>query len=137
MFRADLSARLHRIFELSRVTFDAPSDAYEQDVLFIEIQDAETRTAQGKAIAKVSGSIVMYSQRDKLPYGFFIKKIAHAEASDTKPFYFYDTDTDALNSPARLINISERRCRFIFLYDEQYDPNQGQLTSIEFEGGFE
>jgi hypothetical protein len=37
-----------------------------------------------------------------------------------------------LNSPARLQNIAERRAAFVYLYSAQYDPDQGELTSLTF-----
>lgn len=130
-----MTAKLKEIFGLKKVTFDEPSEVFEQDTLFVVIEECLSRATQGNAYAKVTGSIVIFSERDKLPYGFFAKRIAQAPATATKEFFFFDTDVDALNSPARLQNISERRSRFVYLYSGQYDPNQGLLTSVEFDEG--
>ena len=134
MFRKEMADKLKTIFGVKKVTFDQPGESYEQDVIFVEIEECLSRASQGRSYAKVTGSIVMFSERDKLPYGFFAKRIAQAPGDATKSFFFFDTDVDALNSPARLQNISERRSRFVYLYSAQYDPNQGELTSIEFGG---
>ena len=131
MFRKEMAARLSRIFGLTKVSYDEPGESFEQDTLFVEIEECLSRATEGKAYAKVTGSVVIFSQRDKLPYGFFAKRLAQAALADTKPFFFFDVDVDALNSPARMQNISERRARFVYLYSAQYDPNQGALTSLD------
>lgn len=125
--------KLKAIFGVKKVTFDEPGDSFEQDCIFVEILESQSNTGQGKATAKVSGALVMYSQNNKLPFGFFNKKIQQADKSLTKNFFFFDIDVDAQNSPARLQNISERRANFIYLYSAQYDPNQGSLTSVNFD----
>lgn len=133
MFRKEMQDKLKAIFGVKKVTFDEPGDSFEQDCIFVEILESQSNTGQGKATAKVSGALVMYSQNNKLPFGFFNKKIQQADKSLTKNFFFFDIDVDAQNSPARLQNISERRANFIYLYSAQYDPNQGSLTSVNFD----
>jgi len=125
--------KLKAIFGVPKVSFDEPGESYEQDCLFVQILESQANTGQGRARAKVLGAVMMFSQKGKLPFGFFNKRIQNADKSLTKDFFFFDIDVDAQNSPARLQNISERRASFIYLYSAQYDPNQGQLTSISFE----
>lgn len=136
MFKADLARRLKLIFGVSKVTFNAPDmDAPEQDCIFVEVVEAVCRMSgkdDGLQTAKVTGNIIMFSQAEKLPYGFFAKRVEQANFGLTKNFFF-EKEIDVLNSPARLINISERRITFLFLYDAQYDPNRGELTSLETE----
>lgn len=134
MFRKELHTVMHKIFGLEKTTYSAPSDAFEQDTLFIEVQDVQSNAGEGKASCKVTGAVVIFSQGNKLPYGFFNKKIQQAKPEYKKDLFFFDIDTDAVNSPARIQNIHERRCSFIYLYKEQYDPNQGELTSVVFNG---
>lgn len=129
-----MSSKLKTIFGVKKVTFDEPGESYEQDTLFVAIEECQSRATQGKAFAKVTGAIVMFSQHDKLPYGFFAKRVAQAPLEATKSFFFFDVDVDVLSSPARQHNISERRTRFVYLYSAQYDPNQGSLTSVDFGG---
>ncbi len=133
MFRNEMKDKLKAIFGVPKVSFDEPGESYEQDCLFVQILESQANTGQGRARAKVLGAVMMFSQKGKLPFGFFNKRIQNADKSLTKDFFFFDIDVDAQNSPARLQNISERRASFIYLYSAQYDPNQGQLTSISFE----
>lgn len=133
MFRAELSRKLSEIFGIRNVSFDAHSDSFEQDTLFIEIEHSHARATETTIHAKVMGSLVIFSQLDKLPYGFFNKKIQSASHALTKDLYFYEIDVSPPNSPARSYNLSERRTRFIYLFSTQYDPAQGALTSISIE----
>lgn len=137
MFRAEMERKLKNIFGFSKNTFNAPGEAYEQDTLFIEVGDAKSRAGQGDVSSKVSGFLTVYSQNNKLQFGFFQKKIQQAKLEDTKNFFFYNFDEDVASSPARIQNINERRVRFIYLYDAQYDPDQGELTGTTFEGSFQ
>lgn len=133
MFRKDLKNRMQKIFGLGKTTFLDPTELFEQDTLFIQISQARGRMSRGgggRETARVVGSIVIYSQNNKLPFGFFNKRIEQADPELTKNLFFYDLDTDDPESPARRQNIHERRCGFMFLYDSQYDPNQGQITSL-------
>lgn len=136
MFRAELAEKLTQIFGFKKTTFDAPSvssttGTFEQETLFVEINEARSRVTEGKAFAKILGSIVCFSQMEKLPFGFFNKKIQQAPYALTKPFFFFDIDLNPANSPARIQNITERRARFVYLYSGQYDPDHGELTSLE------
>lgn len=136
MFRSELQEKLSAIFGLRKTTFDAPSvnssnGSFEQDTLFIEINESNSRVTEGRAYAKVLGSLVVFSQMDKMPFGFFAKKIQQANHSLTKDFFFFDIDLNPVSSPARLQNITERRVRFVYLYSAQYDPAHGLITSLE------
>lgn len=133
MFRKALEARMKAIFGFEKVTLDAPSDSFEQDTLFIELQRPLTRTSEGKVFARVTGQVIVYSQDNKMPYGFFSKRIEKAGHELTKDFFFFDVDVNQENSPARLQNISERRTSFVFFYSAQYDPKLGELTTLEME----
>lgn len=133
MFRADLKDKLERIFGFKKTTFGAASDQFEQDVLFVEIQSCKAKPGDGDISAKVTGKIVVYSQDNKMPFGFFNKRIEKADKALTKDFFFYDIDVNNESSPARLQNISERSCSFVFLFQTQYDPNLGHIESFTLE----
>lgn len=136
MFKKDLQDRLEKIFGLDKSTYLAPSTSFEQDTLFIQIDTASPRVTgmqSGRETAKVMGSLTVYSQANRLPFGFFNKAIERATPELTKPFFFYDIDVDLASSPAREQNIHERRTSFVFLYDAQYDPNRGELTDFELQ----
>lgn len=135
MFRKDLIRRFENIFGFEgRTTFNAYSQEFEQDTLFIEIDSARPKISGangGLETARVVGQMVVFSQDEVLPYGVFAKKIELAKAEDKSPLFFYDMDVDVPSSPAREQNIHERRCSFIFLYNSQFDPDKGELTSLE------
>lgn len=138
MFRKDLERRLKSIFGVKKVTFSSPADessigTFEQDTIFVEISDCKSSASFGTARAKVEGTIRTFTQDDKMPYGFFTKQIQQADRELTAPLFFYELDTNVASSPARIQNIHERRTRFVFLYSEQYDPNQGEMTSLKLE----
>ncbi len=135
MFRAELQQKLQLIFAFKKSTFNAPSvsstGSFEQEILFIEINESKTRARSNKVTAEVSGSIVTFAQVDKLPYGYFQKRISIAPYEAIKGFFFSDIDLNPVNSPARIQNISERRIRFVYLYSAQFDPEHGEMTSLE------
>ncbi len=126
-----MERRLKSIFKFEKVSFNAPSkEAAEQDCMFVEIDPARPRPyGKDKISCKVSGILVVYSQSDRLPFGFFSKAIEQADPDDTRPFIF-STEIDVAESQSRYQNIHERHLGFIFLYDTQYDPDRGSLTSI-------
>jgi len=136
VFRAEISQKLAAIFGFRKTTFDAPSvgpgGAPEQDTLFIEISEARTRATEGKVYSEVKGSIIVFAQMDKLPFGYFNKRIQKASHELTKGFIFFDIDLNPISSPARIQNITERRVRFVYLYSSDYDPEHGELTSLQF-----
>lgn len=131
MFRKELKEKFEKIFGLAKTTFDAPSDAFEQDVLFIEVDECFTKATKGSAIAKITGTLTTFSKQNAMTYGFMNKRVAQAAAELTKDLFLFDVEQDIATSPARLQNISERRTKFLYLYSGQYDPNQGELTSLE------
>lgn len=135
MFRDELLTTLSTIFGFKKTTYNAPSmdstGSFEQDTLFIQIDEAPFRVTEGKAMAKVLGSLIVFSQIEKLPFGFFNRKINMASHELTKNLFFFDIDSVPANSAARIQNIAERRLRFVYLYSSQYDPAHGLITSLE------
>ncbi len=128
MFEAALSEKLKTIFDLKKVSFNLPSDAQEQETLFIEVDKANCKIKDKLQIAKVTGKIRVFGNQDKLPYGYFVKKIEAAGelASD---LFFYNIEENA----GTFQNITERNMGFVYFYSGQYDPNVGQITSLEIE----
>ncbi len=133
MFREELKKNLEGIFGFKKTTYDAPSEAFEQDTLFIDVTSAKSNASQGKITSKVDGTLTVFSQANRLPFGFFNKRISNADFQLTKGLFFFDIDVDVAASPARMINISERRTGFVFLFSAQHDPNQGSLTELEID----
>lgn len=131
MFRKELRDKLIKIFGIPKTTYDDPSESYEQDTLFISMSDAKPRITSGVLTCEVKGTLTIYCQKEKLHYGFFSRAIERASMF-TGRFFFNNIDTDIENSGARMNNIHEIRCNFIYLYEGKFDPAKGELTSVEF-----
>src|SRR5690606_34281477 len=99
-------------------------------------EQCATRASKGILGAKVTGSVTIFSQVDKLPYGFFAKRIEQAKLEHTRDIFFFDVDTDVASSPARIQNIAERRCTFVYLYRAPYNPAKGQMEGLDLEQVF-
>lgn len=129
MFESQLKSKLKEIFGIKKVTYDAPSEANEQECLFVEIVDVISGVKDTKALSKITGSAVLFGNADKLPFGFFAKRIKQARLQTTKDFFFYD-----LESNSRIYqNIVQRSFSFVYFFEEQYDPDQGTITSVEID----
>jgi hypothetical protein len=136
VFKKELLEKLEVIFGIKKTTYEAPSEQFEQDTLFIGIGNCSGRVSGKFATFKIAGNLTMYSQNEKLPYGFFQRMIEKAPYEATKDFYFMNFDNDIDSSPARMVNIHERRCDFIYLFKAQVDPNKGLLTSLNISESF-
>lgn len=118
-------ASLKRIFDLDKVTFDNPGESNEQNCMFIQVEKADVRIRDGRQISKSMGTLRVFANADKLPYGFFAKKIAEASPVDTERFFF-----GAEENLGTFQNIAERRFSFVFLLDSQYDPALGTISEV-------
>lgn len=126
MFEKDLSAKLKRIFDLDKVSYDHVSATQEQECLFIQITTSKNRVKDGRFTGRVQGKLNVFANLDKLPYGYFSKCIDEAEVADIDDFFFFDFEENA----GTIDNITERTLSFIYLFDMQYNPNRGELTSL-------
>jgi hypothetical protein len=138
MFETELKQKLKRIFDL-KVTFDEPPvkldrsiPSREQECIFVRIDSAKSRIFDRRQTAKVMGKLIVFCNSDKLPYGYFSKKIAAANKSDLSSLFFYDIEENA----GIFLNISERSMSFVFLFDSQYDPNIGTLNTVDLSEAF-
>lgn len=128
MFEDELQRRLRLIFGVSKVRYDLPGESQEQECLFVNITDSRARVSNNSERARVNGEIVIFANADKMPFGFFSKKINQADPRLTKDLFFHNMD----QNERRYQNIVERRCEFVFLYHGDYNPAKGEITSIEF-----
>ncbi len=128
MFEAALKEKFLKIFNVKKVTYDQPSDSQEQECIFVEIEESRNTIKDGRALARVTGNGVMFGNNAKLPFAFFSKHIAQADSDDTKDLFFFDFEKNT----KRYQNIVQRSFSFIYFYDAQYDPDTGEITSIEF-----
>lgn len=133
MFKKEMIKHLEAIFKFKKTTFDAYSDEFEQDTLFVEVQDCKERVTKDGVAIKVVGDLIYFGQVDKIKYGKMIKLIEEANAIDKNPFFFYDIDRQNVSSQARMVNIAERRISFNFFYLGPYDPDKGEITSLEMD----
>jgi hypothetical protein len=133
MFESSLAAQLKRIFDYTKVTFAAPGESQEQDTLFIEIENCISRAKDGVFTARVTGNCTVFAHYERIPFGYFHKKIALADTDDTKDLFFFNVDENTKTFQS----LVQRSFSFVFLFSGQYDPDNGSLTSIEFvpEGG--
>jgi hypothetical protein len=129
MFEKALSDQFKRIFDLEKITYDWPSDSKEQEILFIEIDQANSVIKDQRQICKVLGKCRVFAPLDKLPHGFFAKKISAANASDVSNLFFYNIET----TQNVFDGIAERNFQFVYFYDSQYDPDHGTITSVDLE----
>lgn len=130
MFELDLQRKLERIFGIKKVTYlSADPAAPEQDCLFVEVESVATRmqaAGGGRQTAKVTGTLLVFSQSERTTYGFFGKRVENANAEDTRGL-FIGRETNEGN----IENVCARRVSFQFLYDSQYDPDRGELNELE------
>lgn len=131
MFESQLQDTLQRIFGFKKSRYDDPGESLEQECLFINIESAKVDARDSREHARVQGECFVHANFDKLPYGYFAKRIRAADVSDTRKFFFFEIDE---NTPIKN-NIVRRSFRFIFTYDNQFDPRQGSITSITFPEG--
>lgn len=134
MFEAELKEKLHRIFGMRKTTYDVPSESFEQDTLFIQVDQSINRPSEGMIFSKVVGELIVFSKTGAMPFGYMSKAIEKAKLEDKKNLFFYEVDRNIESSPARMIDLVERRTSFQFLYKGQYDPRQGSLTELELKG---
>lgn len=138
MFRKDLKEKLKLIFAAQDVRYEEPGNrakggdlpAGEQEVLFVEIDRAicQIKGTRPVEIARVYAKATMFGNQDKMPYGFFAKRIKQADSALTKDFFFNEIEENA----GKYQNIVERTISFVFFYSGEYDPNQGTLNSVKF-----
>lgn len=130
MFENALKEKIKKLFPVGKVTYDMASmESPEQDTIFITIETARTHVTDAKARALVRGYMSVFANSEKLRFGFFNKQLANADSADTKDLFFYNIDQNAKYYG----NLVERRCGFVYKFETQHDPNQGSMTSLEFE----
>lgn len=127
MLEATLQETLKRIFDLKKCTFDSVSESREQECIFVEVDSNRGSIKDGVEVFRVEGRIRVFANRDKLPLGYFAKKIHEADPTDTQDLFFFDIEQNL----GIIQNIVERTVSFVYLYSGQYDPALGTITSIE------
>jgi len=116
------------IFDIKKVTLEEPGEALEQGVLFISVDSYTEDTKNGFVKGVLRGNAKVYSQSNKLPLGFFTRKLRSAGVDLTRDLFCTDFEMN-LNVFQNLI---ERSFSFTYFYTSEYDPEQGSLTEIVF-----
>ena len=128
MFEATLEAKFKTVFDVKKVSYSLPGESEEQECLFVEVESARNQVTDGNIKIVVQGKASMFANGDKLPFGYFAKKIAE-HLSDTKDLFFFDIEANS-----RIYqNKVQRGFAFVYFFNSQYDPDLGTLNSIDIE----
>ena len=133
MYKKDLEKKLINIFGINRIIFAEPSEDKEQEVLFVNIASSNCKIKNDRILAKVEGQIIIYVNQDKLPHGFFIKKLNKASIDDTESLFFHNIDNNEQYAGA--IGLEKRTVDFVYFSNASYNPDMGEITSININEG--
>ena len=133
MYKKDLEKKLINIFGINRIIFAEPSEDKEQEVLFVNIASSNCKIKNDRILAKVEGQIIIYVNQDKLPHGFFIKKLNKASIYDTESLFFHNIDNNEQYAGA--IGLEKRTVDFVYFSNASYNPDMGEITSININEG--
>lgn len=126
MFESTLKQIIKDVFDFDKVTYDAPGESLEQECVFVEVENSRSTIKDGQQLARVTGRLRIFANAEKLPYGYFTKKIDE-HPDKCRDIFFYDIELNA----GYIGNLTERSMSFVYFFTSQYDPNQGTITSIE------
>lgn len=131
----ELHQKLKNIFGLKKTTFSAPDeDSIEQEVLFVSVQKPRSGSiSKGEERHCFEGTAFVYAPNDKIPAGFFLRKIYQAKSADTKDLFFNDIDERV---PV-FQNLIRTSFSFVYFFTGQYDPDNGTINELEFIEGEE
>lgn len=129
MFEKELKAILARIFDFQNTSFDDSSEQYEQEKLFIQVDAARSDITEARQKCLVRGTAYVYANSDKLPFGYFAKRIERASVTDRAKFFFSEIDRNERMTN----NIVRRSVGFVFFFDAQYDPRVGIINEVNID----
>lgn len=125
MYKKAIEKDLQQIFETRRVDFVGVENCIEQDTLCVDISRVRTGAQEGKAWARVYGSVGIRGTIKKNPSGFLTKKIAEAEPEVLKRFWFAPVEMPA-STPTEW-ELKATKLDFVYFYREEYAPVKGIL----------
>lgn len=125
MYKKAIEKDLKQIFETRRVDFMGVETCLEQDVLCVDVSRVRSGAQEGKAWARVFGSVGIRGTIKKNPVGFLTKKIAQAEPEVLKRFWFAPVEMPA-STPAEW-ELKAYKVEFVYFYQEEYAPVKGVL----------
>jgi hypothetical protein len=130
MFKSSLSLKLQNIFGIKKVSFSKPETINEQEMIYVNVSSCNPITKDGFSICKVEGKISVFAVGEKLPFGYFSKKLYNCDPDDEKDLYFYNLESNINYMGAG--GLVERTCDFILFYKEQFNPISGKIEGITF-----
>lgn len=128
MFKRILEQKLKNIFKIDKVSFAAPSDTNEQNILFVEIKTCPLKVTESVSTCRATGKLTLFSVSEKIPFGYFHKRIYNSYMDDVKDLFFYNIEENTNYAGAG--NLVERSAEFVFFYKEQFDPAHGVITTL-------
>lgn len=131
MFEKTLETKLKKIFGVKKVTFSQPGKSNEQEVLFVDVEQSRNRFKDGFFIARVTGTLTINANADKLPFGYFSKQIEKADPADKEGLAFFDFERN--NKIYQ--NIVQRTVSFTYFFKDQFDPAKGLINDITIQIG--
>ena len=123
MFEKALEEDLKKIFKTKAVRFCRAEGLLEQDVLCVDITAQRIGAQEGKAWARVSGTVAVRGTNKKNPSGFLAKKVAQADPQVLARFWFASGETP-VNIPVEW-EIKAYKLDFTYFYQEEYAPVKG------------
>lgn len=125
MYKKAIETDLKQIFETRRVDFMGVETCLEQDVLCVDVSRVRTGAQEGKAWARVYGSVGIRGTIKKNPSGFLTKKIAEAEPEVLKRFWFAPVEMP-VSTPTEW-ELKAFKLDFVYFFKEEYAPVKGIL----------
>lgn len=125
MYKKAIEKDLKQIFQTRRVDFMGVETCLEQDVLCVDVSRVRNGAQEGKAWARVYGSVGIRGTIKKNPAGFLTKKIAQAEPEVLKRFWFAPVEMPA-STPTEW-ELKATKLDFVYFYREEYAPVKGIL----------
>ncbi len=126
MFEKTLEDKLKKIFKVKKVTYAQPGDSKEQECVFVTVENPRCTFKDGRSIARVTGTIMIQGNSDKMPFGYMAKAWAESSAADKKDLALFEIE---LNDKYYQ-NLVQRTASFVYFFSSQYDPNIGNIESI-------
>lgn len=132
MFETALIEKFNRIFDmkvsldLSKIKFSDVGYSGEQDCIFVEVNSSYNQISTGRARAKIVATAKVFANADKLPFGYFSKKLAAAKVGDLNDIFFYNFEDNS----NLFLNVVQRTFSFVYFFDSQYNPALGTINPV-------
>lgn len=123
MYKKQLEKDLQKIFKTKAVRFGRVEGILEQDVLCVDITDQRVGAQEGRAWARVTGTVSVRGTEKKNPVGFLAKKVQEASPEALEDFWFGASETP-VSLPIEW-ELKAYSLEFGYFYQEEYAPVKG------------